>query len=73
MEKRIRLPGANVGFSASHNGRLLLRARARMKRKAKLIDAVTDAFGVLDIKKKHVIIVIHEAPRSNWGLGGLHK
>jgi len=43
------------------------------EQKAKLIDAVSDAFGVLDIKKEHVIIVIHETPRSNWGLGGLHK
>ena len=43
------------------------------EQKAKLIDAVSDAFGVLNIKKEHVIVVIHETPRSNWGLGGLHK
>jgi 4-oxalocrotonate tautomerase len=41
--------------------------------KAQLIEAVSDAFRVLDIKKDHVIIVIHETPRSNWGLGALHK
>jgi 4-oxalocrotonate tautomerase len=43
------------------------------EQKAQLIDAVSDAFRVLDIRKDHVIIVIHETPRSNWGLGGLHS
>jgi 4-oxalocrotonate tautomerase len=41
--------------------------------KAQLIEAVSNAFRVLDIKKDHVIVVIYETPRSNWGLGGLHK
>ncbi len=43
------------------------------EQKAQLIDAVSDAFQVLDIKKAHVLVVIHETPRSNWGLGGLHR
>jgi len=41
--------------------------------KAKLIEAVSEAFQVLDVKKDHVIVVVHETPRSNWGLGGLHR
>lgn len=43
------------------------------KQKAQLIDAISEAFSVVDIQKDHVIVVIHETPRSNWGLGGLHK
>lgn len=40
------------------------------EQKAKLIDAVTDAFTVLGIEKSHVFIVIHETPKANWGIGG---
>ena len=43
------------------------------KQKAKLIDAISEAFSVVDVQKDHVIVIIHETPRSNWGLGGLHK
>jgi 4-oxalocrotonate tautomerase len=43
------------------------------EQKAQLIDAISDAFTVIDVQKDHVIVVIHETPRSNWGLGGLHK
>jgi 4-oxalocrotonate tautomerase family enzyme len=41
--------------------------------KAQLIKAVSEAFHVLDINQDHVIVVIHETPRSNWGLGGLQR
>ena len=41
------------------------------EQKAQLIDAVTDAFGVIGIDKSHVIIVIHETPKSNWGICGI--
>ena len=43
------------------------------KQKAQLIDAISEAFSVVDVQKDHVIVVIHETPRSNWGLGGLHN
>ena len=43
------------------------------EQKAQLIEAISEAFGVIDVKKEHVIVVIHETPRSNWGLGGLHN
>jgi 4-oxalocrotonate tautomerase len=38
------------------------------EQKAQLIDAISDAFAVIDVQKHHVIVVIHETPRSNWGL-----
>ena len=41
--------------------------------KAKLIEAVSEVFQDLDVKKDHEIVAIHETPRSNWGLGGLHR
>ena len=40
------------------------------EQKAKLIDAVSDAFTVLGIEKSHVYIVIHESSKANWGIGG---
>ena len=40
------------------------------EQKAQLIDAITNAFAVVGIQKDHVIVVIHETPKSNWGIGG---
>ena len=48
------------------------RGRANYEQKKKLIAKITEAFvEVLGSDKDKVWIVLHEIPRSEWGIGGL--
>jgi len=38
--------------------------------KEKLIKGITKAFEEIGVKPEHVTIVIHEVPKSNWGIRG---
>jgi 4-oxalocrotonate tautomerase len=40
------------------------------EQKAAVIRGVTRAFEEIGIKPEHVQVIIHEVPRSNWGVGG---
>lgn len=40
------------------------------EQKATVIRGVTKAFEEIGIKSEHVQVIIHEVPRSNWGIGG---
>jgi 4-oxalocrotonate tautomerase family enzyme len=38
--------------------------------KAKLIKGITKAFEEIGVKAKYLSIIIHEIPKSKWGMGG---
>jgi 4-oxalocrotonate tautomerase len=38
--------------------------------KAKLIKGITKTFEEIGVKAEYLSIVIHEIPKSNWGMGG---
>lgn len=40
------------------------------EQKAAVIRGITRAFEEIGIKSEHVQVIIHEVPRSNWGVGG---
>jgi 4-oxalocrotonate tautomerase len=40
------------------------------EQKAKLIKGITKAFEDIGVKPEHLNIVIHDIPKSNWGLKG---
>ncbi len=35
-----------------------------------LITRVTEAFGEIGVPPEHVTVVIHDVPKSNWGVRG---
>lgn len=35
-----------------------------------LIRRVTEAFGEIGVSPEHVTVVIHDVPKSNWGMRG---
>jgi len=38
--------------------------------KAKLIKGITKTFEEIGVKARYLSIIIHEIPKSNWGIGG---
>ncbi len=47
------------------------KGRADYEKKKQLIAKVTDAFvEVLGSNRENVWVVLHEVPRSEWGIGG---
>lgn len=40
------------------------------EQKEKLIEGITRAFGEIGVKPEWLDIIIHDVPRSNWGVGG---
>ena len=40
------------------------------EQKAKLIKGITGVFKEIGVEPEHVSIVIHDVPRSNWGVRG---
>ncbi|MGQ9596770.1 MAG: tautomerase family protein [Thermoproteota archaeon] len=40
------------------------------EQKEKLIKGITRAFGEIGVKPEWLNIIIHDVPRSNWGLNG---
>ncbi len=40
------------------------------EQKEKLIKGITKAFEDIGVKPEHLNIVIHDVPRSNWGVRG---
>jgi len=40
------------------------------EQKEKLIKAITKAFEEVGIKREHLSIIIHDVPKSNWGISG---
>jgi 4-oxalocrotonate tautomerase len=40
------------------------------EQKEKLIQGITRAFEELGVKSERLNIIIHDIPRSNWGIGG---
>jgi len=38
--------------------------------KEKLIRAITRAFGEIGVKAEYLTIIIHDVPKSNWGMRG---
>lgn len=40
------------------------------EQKERLIRAVTKAFEEVGVKREHLSIIIHDVPKSNWGIGG---
>ena len=40
------------------------------EQKEKLIIGVTKAFESIGVKKESLTIIIHETPKSNWGING---
>lgn len=40
------------------------------EQKAKLIRGLTKAFAEIGVEAAHLSIIIHDVPKSNWGLRG---
>lgn len=40
------------------------------EQKAKLIKGITEVFKEIGVEPEHLSIVIHDVPRSNWGMRG---
>lgn len=40
------------------------------EQKAKLIKGITKAFSEIDVDPEHLSIIIHDIPKSNWGIQG---
>ena len=40
------------------------------EQKAKLIKGITEAFKEIGVEPEHLSIVIHDVPKSNWGMRG---
>ncbi len=38
--------------------------------KEKLIKGITKAFEELGVKPEHLNVIIHDIPKTNWGVGG---
>jgi len=38
--------------------------------KEKLIKGITRAFEEVGVKTERVTVIIHDTPKSNWGIGG---
>lgn len=38
--------------------------------KEKLIKAITKAFGEIGVKPESLTIIIHDVPKTNWGMRG---
>ena len=41
-----------------------------VKQKEKLIKNITKAFEEMGVKLEHLTIIIHDIPKSNWGMRG---
>ncbi|UCG36858.1 MAG: 2-hydroxymuconate tautomerase family protein [Candidatus Bathyarchaeota archaeon] len=40
------------------------------EQKAKLIKGITRAFEEIGVEAKHLSVIIHDIPKSNWGMNG---
>jgi len=40
------------------------------EQKEKIIRAIAKAFEEVGVKREHLNIIIHDVPKSNWGIGG---
>lgn len=40
------------------------------EQKAAIIRGITKAFEEIGVKSEHVQIIIHDVPKTNWGIGG---
>jgi len=40
------------------------------EQKAIIIRGITKVFEEIGIKPEHVQVILHEIPKSNWGIGG---
>ena len=40
------------------------------EQKERLIKGITRAFEEIDVKAEHLSIIIHDIPKSNWGMRG---
>ena len=40
------------------------------EQKEKLIKGIAKAFEELGIKPEHLNVIIHDVPKTNWGIGG---
>ncbi|MDH5266861.1 MAG: 4-oxalocrotonate tautomerase family protein, partial [Candidatus Bathyarchaeota archaeon] len=40
------------------------------EQKAKLIKGITEVFKQIGVEPEHLSIVIHDVPKSNWGMRG---
>ncbi|MBS7639775.1 MAG: 2-hydroxymuconate tautomerase [Candidatus Bathyarchaeia archaeon] len=40
------------------------------EQKAAIIKGITEAFEKIGIRPEHVQVILHEIPKSNWGVGG---
>jgi len=40
------------------------------EQKAKLIKGITKAFEEIGVKAEHLHIIIHDIPKTNWGMRG---
>ena len=40
------------------------------EQKEKLIRGLTKAFEEIGVKPEHLTVIIHDIPKTNWGVGG---
>ncbi len=40
------------------------------EQKEKLIKGITRVFEEIGVKPEHLSVIIHENPKTNWGIGG---
>ena len=40
------------------------------EQKEKLIKSITKAFGEIGVTPEHLTIIIHDIPKTNWGMRG---
>jgi 4-oxalocrotonate tautomerase len=40
------------------------------EQKEKLIKSITKAFGEIGVAPEHLTIIIHDIPKTNWGMRG---
>ena len=41
-----------------------------VEQKERLIKSVTKAFGEIEVTPEHLTIIIHDIPKTNWGMRG---
>ncbi len=41
------------------------------EQKEKVIKGITKAFEEIGVKPKNVQVIIHDLPKTNWGIGGV--